>query len=229
MISLLKTPPPQCISNISPTSSSPCITRFLTLVPYSSDLIVVRSILDGLWTWHFLLVWLYGEFISIKGPHYIHMKLRALKTCHWRMLKYKFVMGSMTLRVSLDYSEEVQPSRIFREWNNMIGYEMYSSPAGSYTTAKTSPVDNFKHGWNNDIAVNMNIIFARGVHWRSSVLGNLEPSNKKPDLWRTTTHGILIYCLFVHLCPPIPIVASNDFVLGWSSWPTGALVHRSVN
>jgi hypothetical protein len=32
------------------------------------------------------------------------------------------------------------PVKSFREWRNMIGYEMGSSLMGVYTTAKTSPV-----------------------------------------------------------------------------------------
>ena len=37
----------------------------------------------------------------------------------------------------------------------------------------------------NDMVANMATIFAEGVIWKSSFLGNLEPSNKKLDLWRT--------------------------------------------
>ena len=83
--------------------------------------------------------------ISIKGPHYIHMRIRALKTCHRRTLKYKLIMGSMFLRVSLDYGEEIHLLRILGEWSNMIGYKMSSSPAGNFSAAKTSPIKNFKH------------------------------------------------------------------------------------
>ena len=46
----------------------------------------------------------------------------------------------------LDYGEEVHWSRILGEWSNMIGYKMDSSPARLYTTAKTSPMENYEHG-----------------------------------------------------------------------------------
>jgi hypothetical protein len=55
-------------------------------------------------------------------------------------------MGLMILRVNLDYSEEVHFSRTSGEWSNMIGCKTSSSPAGDYTTVKTSPMENFKHG-----------------------------------------------------------------------------------
>jgi hypothetical protein len=32
----------------------------------------------------------------------------------------------------------------------MIDYEIGSSPVGVYTMTKTSPAENFKHGWKND-------------------------------------------------------------------------------
>lgn len=45
----------------------------------------------------------------------------------------------------------------------MIGYEMGFSPARVYTTTKTSSVENFKHVWKNDMAVNMTRLFVGGV------------------------------------------------------------------
>ena len=50
-----------------------------------------------------------------------------------------------TLRVNLDYGE-VHITRILGEWSNMVGFEMGPSPAGVYTMAKTSLVENFEHG-----------------------------------------------------------------------------------
>ena len=64
----------------------------------------------------------------------------------------------------------------------MIGYEMGSSPTRVYNMAKTSPVENFKHGWKNDTIVNMATLFARGVLRGSSFKGNLKPLGKKLDL-----------------------------------------------
>ena len=68
-------------------------------------------------------------------------------------------------------------------------------------------------------------LFSRGVLRRSSFLGNLKALHKKLDLWRTPNK--ILYCLFIF--SSIPSFASNNHVLGWTSWPTGALLHRSVN
>jgi hypothetical protein len=42
----------------------------------------------------------------------------------------------------------------------MIGCEMGSLPTMIYISATTSLVKNFKHGWKNDMVVNMEIFFA---------------------------------------------------------------------
>ena len=55
----------------------------------------------------------------------------------------------------------------------MVGYEMGFSLAGVYTT-----VENFKHGWQNDMDVNMATLFVGGILWRSSFLSYLKPLNK---------------------------------------------------
>jgi hypothetical protein len=68
----------------------------------------------------------------------------------------------------------------------MIGYRM-SQVARVHTMAKTSTMENFKHGCKNDIAPNMATLYARGVLWRSSCLGNLKPLDKKLGLQRTPT------------------------------------------
>ena len=44
----------------------------------------------------------------------------------------------------------------------MIGYELGSSLVGAYIIAKTSPVENFKHGLKNHTVANMPIVSARG-------------------------------------------------------------------
>ena len=49
------------------------------------------------------------------------------------------------LKSALDYGNAVHGSRILGEWSITIGYKMGSSPAKVYTTAKTSPAENFKH------------------------------------------------------------------------------------
>ena len=57
----------------------------------------------------------------------------------------------------------------------MIGYEMGFSPALVYTTSKTSPVENFKFEWKNDMDANITIFFTRGVLQRPSFLDNSNP------------------------------------------------------
>ena len=69
-----------------------------------------------------------------------------------RFVVVSFQMISIRLKVGLDNGEEVHWSRILGEWSNMGGYKMGSSPAGVYTTAKSSLVKNFKDGWKNDMA-----------------------------------------------------------------------------
>jgi hypothetical protein len=41
---------------------------------------------------------------------------------------------------------------------------------------KTFLVENFNHGWKNDMVVNMATLFPKGVFWRSSFLDNLRTS-----------------------------------------------------
>lgn len=79
----------------------------------------------------------------------------------------------------LDYGEEAHRLRIPIGWSNMTGYKTGSSPAKVYTTAKTSPVENFKYGWRNDMVVNMaTILFVKGVFSQSYSLSYLKPSTK---------------------------------------------------
>ena len=70
----------------------------------------------------------------------------------------------------------------------MIAYEIGSSTAMVYIRVKTR-WRNFKHGWQNDMDLNMATLSIRGVHMRSSFLGNLKPSDKKSGLHRTPTWG----------------------------------------
>jgi hypothetical protein len=86
------------------------------------------------------------------------------------------------LRAGLNYGEEVHHSRISGEWSNMIGFGMNSSLAKVYTTPKTFAEENSKHGWKNDMVVNMATFFVREVLQRSSLLNNLKLSDKKLDL-----------------------------------------------
>ena len=71
--------------------------------------------------------------------------------------------------------------------SSMMGY----SPGRVYTTAKTSPKKNFKHGWKNDMTTSMTTLlqgeFTRSQVSRSSSLDNLKPSNKELSLHITPT------------------------------------------
>jgi hypothetical protein len=69
----------------------------------------------------------------------------------------------------------------------MIGQKWDSCPVEVYTTVKNPPVENFAHGWKNDMAANVATLFWRGVLQRSSFLGNLKASDKKLGLWGTLT------------------------------------------
>ena len=60
-------------------------------------------------------------------------------------------LNIVSVRFGLDNVEEVHRPRTLGEWSNMSGYKMGSSLAGVYTTAKTSPVENLKHGRKNDM------------------------------------------------------------------------------
>ena len=127
-----------------------------------------------------------------------------------------------TLRVNVDYGEEVHWLRILGEWSNMIGYKVGSSPARVYTMAKTSHVENFNGEWMNDVAPNIATPFARGVLWRLSFLDNLKPLDKKLGLQRTP------YIVF----PSCPLYQSlPQMTLSWTknSWLIDALLHRSLN
>jgi hypothetical protein len=110
----------------------------------------------------------------------------------------------------------------------MIGYKMGPSSVGVDTMGKTSLVKNSKHGWKNDTATNMTTLFARWVLWRSSFLGNLNPSHKKLGLMRTPTWGIFLKFVLFHLVRHTNCCL-NILVLSESSWPTSALLHHSLN
>ena len=132
-----------------------------------------------------------------------------------------------TLRVGVDYGEELHRSRILGERSNMIAYKVGSSPARVYTMAKTSQVENFNHGWKNDLAINMATPFARGVLQRSSFLDNLKPSNKKLGLQTEYTNlrfdFFLIKKMFSHLlhhtnhCLKWPCLGLNFLTNQWNA------------
>ena len=71
------------------------------------------------------------------------------------------------------------PVKNFRGWRNTIGCKMGLSVAGVYTTAKTSPMENFKYGWKKlTWWPTWQIFLARGVLQRSCFLGNLKPHTR---------------------------------------------------
>ena len=127
---------------------------------------------------------------------------------------------------SWDHGKEKYRSRILGEWSNLIGSKMNHSSVGVYTASKTFPVDNFKHGWKNDMVVIMGAHFANGILHRSSFLGNLKPLDKKLGLHRTPPRSFFDF-VFGTISSIVPIVTSNNLVTGWNSWPTGALHHHS--
>ena len=64
----------------------------------------------------------------------------------------------------------------------MIGHKMGCSQVGVHTSDKALPMENFKHGWENDMDANMVTFFDSRVLHRSSFLSNFKPSYKKLDL-----------------------------------------------
>ena len=101
---------------------------------------------------------------------------------------------------------------------------MGSSQTMIYIVANTSPVENFKHGWKNDTDANMATFFSSCENF----LGIVKPSDNKLGLHRTSSRGICLLFFFI-LSIMIPTVVSNNFVLDWNSWTTGALQHRGLN
>ena len=83
-------------------------------------------------------------------PRDIGVEFRFVDVCHER------THNKMTKRLNKFTNREFE-----REWSNMIGYKMSSSLARVYTIARTSPVENFKHGWVNDMTANMTQLLAR--------------------------------------------------------------------
>ena len=62
------------------------------------------------------------------------------------MRKLHIPIRLIFIRIGLDYIEEVHKSSILGEWSNMIGYKMGSSLLMVYTTTKSFPAEDFKHG-----------------------------------------------------------------------------------
>jgi hypothetical protein len=56
----------------------------------------------------------------------------------------------------------------------------------------------------NDMITNLATLFARGVLWRSSLLANLKPSDKKLDLWATPTREFFLIMFFPSCLPYQP-------------------------
>jgi hypothetical protein len=69
----------------------------------------------------------------------------------------------MEIRAALHYGGKGHRSRILGKFKNMIGQERDSCPVEVYTMVKNPPVENFAHGWKNDMAANVATLFWRGV------------------------------------------------------------------
>ena len=83
----------------------------------------------------------------------------------------------------------------------MIGHEMGSSLARVNTTAKTSPVETFKHEWKNDMDANMDTFICYGssqqvkIFWTTSGELQLEafpfsPSCLPHQPWPQITYNL---------------------------------------
>jgi hypothetical protein len=76
------------------------------------------------------------------------------------------------LRVNLDDGEEVH--RLIWEWGDMVGYKMRFSTTVVCTKVKTSPMEKYKHGWENDMDFSLTTLllgkFPKGqVSWALSI------------------------------------------------------------
>jgi hypothetical protein len=89
---------------------------------------------------------------------------------------------------------------------------MGSSLVGFYTTSNTFPMENFNHGWKNDMVANMATIFARGALQRSSFLGNLKPLIQ--ETWPLENSNLMHFFYCFSILSVIPIVPSNNLNLG---------------
>ena len=127
---------------------------------------------------------------------------------------------------SLDYGEERHMLRMLGEWRNMIGYK------NGICTGQGLHYDQDFSSEENDMVVNMATLLVGRVLRLSSVLGNLRLLDKRNMTSRGLQLGIVVLFLssLLLILFVIPTVASNNLVLGWNSWPTGALLHhRSLN
>lgn len=96
-----------------------------------------------------------------------------------------------------------------------------------YSVAKTSPVDNFKHEWKMAWLLPTWKHFCWGSFRGVKVLG--QPQTLGQEMW-PSNYSNLRYYLESHfsILSPTPTIASNNLLLGWDYWLTGALFHRSL-
>ena len=130
------------------------------------------------------------------------------------------------LRAALHYSGEVHRSCILGEFQNLVGQEQHLCPVVVYTTTKSPLVEKIVHGWKNDMDANVATFFFEGDSPEVKFLGY--PQSLGQETWppENSNSNRISYRLFIF--SGIPSLASNNHVLGWNSWPTGALVHHSV-
>ena len=90
-----------------------------------------------------------------------------------------------------------------------------------------------KHGWENDMLANMRTFFlswgfSRGqVSWATS---NPWTKNLTSEELHLEVASLFSFSKHVFLtCYAISTVTLNNLVLGWSCWPTYALLHQSLN
>ena len=109
------------------------------------------------------------------------------------------------LRATLQYGGEgyliVHRSWILGEFWNLIGQEWHFCLVVVHIAVKSPLVENFVHGWQNDMVTNVATLLGRGVLWRSSFLGNLKILDKRLGLRRTPTFFTLERNLYTIVLP----------------------------
>jgi hypothetical protein len=130
-----------------------------------------------------------------------------------------------SLRTALHYAEEGHWSRISGECWNMIGWEWDSCPVEVYTIVKSPPVENFAYGWKMTWLPTWQHFLKRSSP-KVKFLGQSQSLEQETWLLENFNSKAFFYCLYIF--SNLPSLASYNHVLGWNSWPTGALLHRSV-
>ena len=106
---------------------------------------------------------------------------------------------------------------------------MGSSPVRVYTMAKTFWWKNFKNGWKklNDMVSQHIDTFCFGSSMKVKFLE--QPQTLGQETWLLENPNLRHSFNCFPILSAIPTVASNNLVLGWNSWPSGALLRCSLN